>query len=114
MRLADKVAVVTGAARGIGAACARRFAAEGADVVLGDILEEKGEATAQAIRDNGGRAVFMPCDTGDGPQARALIEQTVSRHGRIDVLVNKRRHLHDCGLPRRDGGGTSTACSAST
>ena len=88
MRLADKVAVVTGAARGIGAACARRFAAEGADVVLADILEEKGEATAQAIRDDGGRATFMPCDTGDGPQARALIEQTVSRHGRIDVLVN--------------------------
>ena len=88
MRLEGKVAVVTGAARGIGAACARRFAAEGADVVLADILEEKGEATAQAIRDDGGRTVFMPCDTGDGPQARALIEQTISRHGRIDVLVN--------------------------
>ena len=88
MRLEDKVAVVTGAARGIGAACARRFAAEGAAVVLADILEEQGEATAQAIRDDGGRAAFMPCDTGDGPQARTLIEQTVSRHGRIDVLVN--------------------------
>ena len=88
MRLEGKVAVVTGAARGIGAACARRFAAEGADVVIADILEEKGEATAQAIRDEGGSAVFVPCDTGDGPQARALIEKTVERHGRIDVLVN--------------------------
>ena len=88
MRLEGKVAVVTGAARGIGAACARRFAAEGAEVVLADILEEKGEATARAIRDDGGRAAFMPCDTGDGPQARALIEQTISRHGRIDILVN--------------------------
>ena len=88
MRLEGKVAVVTGAARGIGAACARRFAAEGAAVVIADILEEKGETTAQAIRDNGGSAAFIPCDTGDAAQARALIAQTVSRHGRIDVLVN--------------------------
>ena len=60
MRLEGKVAVVTGAARGIGAACARRFAAEGADVVLADILEEKGEATAQAIRDDGGLPPSCP------------------------------------------------------
>ena len=88
MRLEGKVAVVTGAARGIGAACARRFAAEGAAVVIGDILEEQGEATAQSIRETGGTAAFVACDTGDGPQARALIAETVSRHGRIDVLVN--------------------------
>ena len=88
MRLEGKVAVVTGAARGIGAACARRFAAEGAAVVIGDILEEQGEATAQLIRDTGATVTFIPCDTGEGPQARALIAETVSRHGRIDVLVN--------------------------
>ena len=88
MRLEGKIAVVTGAARGIGAACARRFAAEGAHVVLADILEDLGEATTQAIRDDGGSAEFVACDTGDGPQGRALIERTVSRHGRIDVLVN--------------------------
>ena len=88
MRLEGKIAVVTGAARGIGAACARRFAAEGAAVVIADILEEKGEATAQAIRDDGGSAAFIACDTGDAAQARALIERTVARYGRIDVLVN--------------------------
>ncbi|MDD9991068.1 MAG: glucose 1-dehydrogenase [Rhodospirillales bacterium] len=88
MRLEGKVAVVSGAARGIGAACARRFAAEGAEVVIGDILEEQGEATAHSIRDAGGAAAFIRCDTGEGSQARALIGETVSRHGRIDVLVN--------------------------
>ena len=88
MRLEGRIAVVTGAARGIGAACARRFVAEGAAVVIADILEEKGEATAQAICDDGGSAAFIPCDTGDAAQARALIEQTIARHGRIDVLVN--------------------------
>ena len=89
MRLEGKVAVVTGAARGIGAACARRFAAEGAEVVIGDILEEQGEATAQSIRDAGGGSHLHPLrHRRRRPQARALIEQTVSRHGRIDVLVN--------------------------
>ena len=88
MRLEGKVAVVTGAARGIGAACARRFAAEGAAVVVADILEEEGEATAQAIRDEGAAAAFIPCDTGDASRARALVERTLARHGRIDVLVN--------------------------
>jgi NAD(P)-dependent dehydrogenase (short-subunit alcohol dehydrogenase family) len=88
MRLAGKTAIVTGAARGIGQACAQRFAAEGARVVLADILQDEGEASAEAIRAAGGEASFVACDTGDASQARALIDTTVSRHGGLDVLVN--------------------------
>ena len=88
MRLQGKVAVVTGAARGIGQACAGRFGAEGAKVVLADIIDDEGEAAAEAIREAGGEAAFIHCDTGDAAQARALIASAVARLGSIDVLVN--------------------------
>ncbi len=88
MRLQGKVAVVTGAARGIGQACAGRFGAEGAKVVLADIIDDEGEAAAEAIREAGGEAAFIHCDTGDAAQARALIASAVARFGSIDVLVN--------------------------
>jgi NAD(P)-dependent dehydrogenase (short-subunit alcohol dehydrogenase family) len=78
-----RVIVVTGGAQGIGAACARRFAREGAQVVIADVLREAGEATA---RDTGGR--FIACDVGDKAQVDALVAQTLEAHGRIDVLVN--------------------------
>ncbi len=64
MRLKDKVAVVTGAAAGIGLACARRFAAEGAKVVLADIDGAKGAAAAAAIAESGGAARFIACEVG--------------------------------------------------
>jgi NAD(P)-dependent dehydrogenase (short-subunit alcohol dehydrogenase family) len=88
MRLADKVAVITGGARGIGAATARLFAAEGAAVVIGDVLASEGEATAAAIRNAGGRALFQPTDVSDAAQAKQLVETAVARFGRLDILVN--------------------------
>ncbi len=78
-----RVVIVTGGAQGIGAACARRFAREGAQVVIADVSREAGEATA---RDTGGR--FIACDVGDKTQVDALVAQTLAAHGRIDVLVN--------------------------
>ena len=83
MRLAGKVAIVTGAGRGIGLAGARRFAREGARVVLADVDDARGQALAAEL---GG--LYHHCDVGDKAQVDALVAATLARHGRIDVLVN--------------------------
>jgi NAD(P)-dependent dehydrogenase (short-subunit alcohol dehydrogenase family) len=87
-RVAGKVAVVTGAARGIGRGCAAALAREGARVVIGDILEAEGEATAAAIREAGGEALFQRTDVVDEAQCAGLIQAAVDAYGRLDVLVN--------------------------
>ena len=79
MRLKDKVAVVTGAAAGIGLACAEAFAREGAKVVLSDINVERGEAAAEKIQAEGGEALFVACDVGDKQQVEDLIQATVAQ-----------------------------------
>ncbi len=78
-----RVVIVTGGAQGIGEACVRRFAREGAQVVIADLAREAGEAVA---RETGAR--FIGCDVGDKTQVDALVAQTVAAHGRLDVLVN--------------------------
>ncbi len=84
-RLVDKVAVITGAARGQGAAEARRFAAEGATVVLTDVRDELGAQTAAEI---GGRASYLSLDVTDEAHWKEAMQHTVAEFGRIDVLVN--------------------------
>lgn len=84
MRLAEKVAVVTGAAQGIGLAIARAYAGEGAKVMLADVNDSKGRAAAESIPG----AEFVRCDVGDVAQAAALVKQTVERHGALDICVN--------------------------
>jgi NAD(P)-dependent dehydrogenase (short-subunit alcohol dehydrogenase family) len=81
--LQNKVTVITGAAQGIGAACAQRFAREGAHVVLADVDEVRGTALAHTL---GG--LFVHCDVGSKAQVDALVQRTLAQHGRIDVLVN--------------------------
>jgi NAD(P)-dependent dehydrogenase (short-subunit alcohol dehydrogenase family) len=88
MRLKDKVAIVTGAAHGMGEAEARLFAREGAKVVVADMLGEQAEAVAADIRSSSGDAIAAVIDVTSEPAWVALIEKTVARYGRLDVLVN--------------------------
>lgn len=94
MKLSGKVAVITGAARGIGRACAERFAKEGATVVVSDIDEEEGEACAEAIRQSGGDATFDACDVGQKLDVRNLITSTVDQHGNVDICVSNAGIVH--------------------
>ena len=81
--LAGRVCIVTGGAQGIGEACVRRFAREGAQVVIADIDDARGAALAAEL---GG--VYLHCDVGNKPQVDALVAHAMAAHGRIDVLVN--------------------------
>lgn len=91
MRLKDKVAIVTGAAGGIGLACAQAFVQEGAKVVLSDIDTARGEAEAKKLGD---RARFVACDVGDAKQVQALVDATVKAFGRLDVCVSNAGIIH--------------------
>ena len=88
MRLKDRVAVVTGAGAGIGRAIAERFAREGASVVIAEIDAQTGRNAAQSIEAAGGQALFVSTDVSDEAQVKSLVEKTVARFGRIDVLCN--------------------------
>lgn len=88
MRFADKVVIVTGAASGIGAATARRFASEGARVVVADIQDGRGEAVAAEIRSGGGVALYRHCDVSALADWHALAGEAMRRFGHIDIVHN--------------------------
>ncbi len=94
MRLKDKVCLITGAAQGIGYACAHRFAREGAKVMIADINGPKGEAAAGRLRAEGLEAAFTPCDVGDKGDVEAMIARTVETYGGLDVTVVNAAILH--------------------
>jgi glucose 1-dehydrogenase len=83
-----KVALVTGAAGGMGRATAQAFAAAGAQVVAADIAGDEGEKTAELIRDNGGEAVFVRTDVSRGPDVAAAVATAVDTFGGLDCAAN--------------------------
>jgi 3-oxoacyl-[acyl-carrier protein] reductase len=93
--LADKVAFVTGAGRGIGAATAIRLASDGAKVAVVDLTEDNGKATAETIRAAGGQAITIGCDVSQRDQVDAAVEETVAQLGGLHVLVNNAGVIRD-------------------
>jgi cyclopentanol dehydrogenase len=88
MRLAGKVALITGGARGQGAAEARLFAREGAGVVIADVREEEGRQVEAEIAEAGGRAIFVTLDVSSDEDWQRAISATLQQFGRLDILVN--------------------------
>jgi NAD(P)-dependent dehydrogenase (short-subunit alcohol dehydrogenase family) len=119
-RVEGKVALVTGAAAGLGAAAARRLAAEGASVMLTDIAEDAGRAVADEIEGAGGKADFSRHDVTSESDWDEVVKATVARFGRLTVLVNNagiadaplELMTHDFGAWRRTMSSTSMAFSS--
>ncbi len=88
MRLVEKVALITGAASGMGESAAKLFAREGAKVVIADILADEGEHVASKIAADGGEAQFMTLDVTDEAQWQAVVGATVADYGKLDILIN--------------------------
>ena len=96
MRLKDKVAIVTGAGAGFGGGIARRFAEEGASVIVNDINKIDGESVVADIRSNGGVADYVAADVASATDMAALIGAAVDLHGGLDIMVN------NAGVPQRN------------
>ncbi len=97
MRLQNKIAVVTGAASGFGEAISKRFAAEGASVLVADMNADGAAKVAEAILADGGKAAAFTVDVTNSEQCKAMIQAAVSGFGGLDVLVN------NAGVPQRIG-----------
>ena len=88
MRLENKVALISGGARGMGAEEARLFAAEGAKVVIGDILEDEGRRTEAKINEAGGECLYIRLDVTSESSWQEAVAATVARFGKLDIVVN--------------------------
>ncbi|MFN5941350.1 MAG: SDR family NAD(P)-dependent oxidoreductase, partial [Polaromonas sp.] len=94
MRLKNKSIIVTGSGGGIGEGIARRLAAEGASVIVNDINTAMGEAVVAAIVKAGGVASFFQADVTHSEQVKALVAAALTRHGKLDVMVNNAGWTH--------------------
>jgi len=97
MRLKDKVAIVTGGGSGFGEGIARRFASEGASVLVADINDRTGEHVAAAIAHAGGSAEYIHADVTSGKEVAAMVARVGQRFGGLDIVVN------NAGMPQRNG-----------
>ncbi len=86
--LQNKVAIVTGGSSGIGRATALAFAREGVKVVVSDVARDGGEETVRLIKEQGGEAIFVPCDVSQSSDVEALVNKTVETYGRLDFACN--------------------------
>lgn len=88
MRLADKVVIITGSANGIGQLAAEVFASEGASIVVTDIAEKEGQAAAHAIREQGGKAIFVKANVANETEVKHILDSAIATFGHVDVLYN--------------------------
>jgi NAD(P)-dependent dehydrogenase (short-subunit alcohol dehydrogenase family) len=100
-RLTGKTVLVTGSTKGFGAAMARRFATEGANVVITGRSEPEGRKLEAELRDGGGSATFIRADLTDEGSVKALVEQAVATYGRLDSLVNNAMAMDQVGASER-------------
>lgn len=94
MRLKDKVAIVTGGGSGFGEGIVRRFAAEGAKVVVNDINVAGGERVAAAVKQQGGQALFVKADVAKAADVKAMVKSAVDAFGRVDIMINNAGYTH--------------------
>jgi 3-oxoacyl-[acyl-carrier protein] reductase len=97
--LKNKAAVITGSTTGIGRTIALMLAANGADIVLNNVIEDGAEATVKEIEALGRRAIFVKADISDAAQAQALADKTIETFGKIDILVNNAGITRDRLIP---------------
>ena len=87
-RLPDRVAIITGGARGIGKGIALRYALEGANIVIADLKEKEAAGTIKEIKKKGGKAIFIKTDITDNNSIENMVKGTLASFGKIDILVN--------------------------
>ncbi len=100
--LSNKIAIITGAARGLGKGIAVKLAELGAHVIISDLNEEGATETVKEIQKNGGSAEVFICNIADKDQAKKLIEDTALKHGKLDILVNNAGINRDSMLHKMD------------
>jgi 3-oxoacyl-[acyl-carrier protein] reductase len=88
MLLANRTAIITGGARGIGRAIALKFASEGCTTVIADIRADEAAATIKQISSQGSDGLFIPCDVSISSQVQNMVEQVITKFGKIDILIN--------------------------